>query len=191
MTNSEGTSEIRPYRISVPQADIDDLRERLTRTRWTQDLPGTGWERGVPAAYLRELAAYWAAEYDWRAQEAALNAYPQFIITIDGASVHFLHVRSAEPTATPLLLLHGWPGSIVGFLDVIGPLTDPAAHGGEPADAFHLVIPSLPGYGFSGPLTETGWTDGRTAAALAELMTRLGYTATACRAGTWAPSSPR
>jgi pimeloyl-ACP methyl ester carboxylesterase len=175
MTNSEITSEIRPYRISVPQADIDDLRERLARTRWTQDLPGTGWERGVPAAYLRELAAYWAAEYDWRAHEEALNAYPQFITTIDGASVHFLHVRSAEPTATPLLLLHGWPGSIVEFLDVIGPLTDPAAHGGEPTDAFHLVIPSLPGYGFSGPLTETGWTDGRTAAALAELMTRLGY----------------
>ena len=98
MTNNEGTPEIRPYRISVPQADIDDLRERLARTRWTQDLPGTGWERGVPAAYLRELAAYWATEYDWRAQEAALNAYPQFITTIDGASVHFLHVRSAEPT---------------------------------------------------------------------------------------------
>jgi len=166
---------IRPYRINVPQADIDDLRDRLARTRWAPGLPGTGWERGVPAAYLRELAAYWAGGYDWRAHEAALNAIPQFITTIDGAGVHFLHVRSAEPDATPLMLLHGWPGSVVEFLDVIGPLTDPAAHGGDPADAFHLVIPSLPGYGFSGPLTETGWTDGRAAAALAELMARLGY----------------
>jgi epoxide hydrolase len=168
-------AEIRPYRISVPQADVDDLRARLTRTRWASDLPGAGWSRGVPTDYLRELATYWATEYDWRAEEAALNAYPQFITTIDGADLHFLHVRSAERNARPLLLLHGWPGSIVEFLDMIGPLTDPAAHGGDPADAFHLVIPSLPGYGFSGPLTETGWTDGRTAAALAELMARLGY----------------
>jgi epoxide hydrolase len=166
---------IRPYRINVPQADIDDLRERLARTRWARDLAGVGWERGVPAAYLRELATYWANQYDWRANEAALNAYPQFITTIDGSEVHFLHVRSAEPGATPLMLLHGWPGSIVEFLDMIGPLTDPAAHGGDPAGAFHLVIPSLPGYGFSGTLTETGWTDGRAAAALVELMTRLGY----------------
>jgi pimeloyl-ACP methyl ester carboxylesterase len=166
---------LRPYRINVPQADIDDLRDRLARTRWAPGLPGTGWERGVPADYLRELAAYWADGYDWRAHEAALNAIPQFITTIDGADVHFLHVRSAEPDATPLMLLHGWPGSVVEFLDVIGPLTDPVAHGGDPADAFHLVIPSLPGYGFSGPLTETGWTDGRAAAALTELMARLGY----------------
>jgi epoxide hydrolase len=183
MTNSETTTarapsndaSIRPYRISVPQAEIDDLRERLTRTRWSRDLPGTGWERGVPVSYLRDLAAYWATEYDWRAHEAALNAYPQFITTIDGAQLHLLHVRSAEPGAAPLLLLHGWPGSIVEFTDLIGPLTDPASCGGDPADAFHLVIPSLPGYGFSGPLTETGWTDGRTAAALVELMDRLGY----------------
>ena len=168
-------TSLRPYRVHVSQAGVDDLRDRLARTRWATDLPGTGWERGVPTAYLRELAAYWAGGFDWRAQEAALNAYPQFITTIDGAGVHFLHVRSAEPGATPLLLLHGWPGSVVEFLDLIGPLTDPAAHGGTAADAFHLVIPSLPGYGFSGPLTETGWTDGRTAAALTELMARLGY----------------
>jgi epoxide hydrolase len=174
-THEATEAGILPYRISVPQADIDDLRERLDRTRWTRDLPGTGWERGVPTAYLRELAAYWAREYDWRAHEASLNALPQFITTIDGADVHFLHVRSAEPGATPLMLLHGWPGSVVEFLDMIGPLTDPVAHGGDPADAFHLVIPSLPGYGFSGPLTEAGWTDGRAAAALAGLMTRLGY----------------
>jgi pimeloyl-ACP methyl ester carboxylesterase len=186
MSNFPGTSPqsatvnateagLRPYRIHVAQADIDDLRDRLARTRWAPSLPGTGWERGVPAAYLRELAAYWAGGYDWRAHEAALNAIPQFITTIDGADVHFLHVRSAEPDATPLMLLHGWPGSVVEFLDLIGPLTDPVTHGGDPADAFHLVIPSLPGYGFSGPLTETGWTDGRAAAALAELMSRLGY----------------
>jgi epoxide hydrolase len=174
-TRTASDAGLRPFRISVPQADIDDLRQRLARTRWAGDLPGTGWERGVPTAYLRELAGYWGSGYDWRAQEAALNAYPQFITTIDGADVHFLHVRSAEPGATPLLLLHGWPGSVVEFLDLIGPLTDPAAPGGDPADAFHLVIPSLPGYGFSGPLPETGWTDGRTAGALAELMARLGY----------------
>ncbi len=174
-TQTDAEAGIRPYRISVPQADLDDLRERLARTRWTRDLPGVGWERGVPTAYLRELAAYWADKYDWRAHEAALNAYPQFITTIDGADVHFLHVRSAEPGARALMLLHGWPGSVVEFLDMTGPLTDPAAHGGDPADAFHLVIPSLPGYGFSGPLAETGWTDGRTAAALVELMARLGY----------------
>jgi pimeloyl-ACP methyl ester carboxylesterase len=174
-TDAGTDTRIRPYRISVPQADLDDLRERLARTRWARDLPGAGWERGVPTGYLRELADYWAKEYDWRAHEAALNAHAQFITTIDGAGVQFLHLRSAQPDATPLLLLHGWPGSIVEFLDMIGPLTDPAAHGGDPAGAFHLVIPSLPGYGFSGPLTETGWTDGRTAAALAELMDRLGY----------------
>ncbi len=173
--NATDTAEIRPYRIDIPQAEIDDLRDRLARTRWAAELPGTGWERGTPTGYLRELASYWASEYDWRASEKELNAYPQFITSIDGADVHFLHVRSAEPGATPLLLLHGWPGSVVEFLDVIGPLTDPVAHGGDAADAFHLVIPSLPGYGLSGPLTETGWTDGRAASALTELMDRLGY----------------
>ncbi|MGN9842147.1 epoxide hydrolase family protein [Nonomuraea sp. H19] len=175
MTNSDITPQVTPYRIEIPQADLDDLRERLRRTRWAPDLPGTGWERGVPTGYLRPLAEYWADGFDWRAQEAALNAYPQFTTTIDGANLHFLHVRSAEPDATPLMLIHGWPGSVVEFADLIGPLTDPVAHGGAAEDAFHLVIPSLPGYGFSGPLPDTGWTDGRTAAALAELMARLGY----------------
>jgi pimeloyl-ACP methyl ester carboxylesterase len=164
----QNMSDITPYTVQIPQADLDDLRDRLARTRWATDLPGTGWERGVPTEYLRELAEYWADGFDWRAQEAALNAHPQFVTAIDGADVHFLHVRSADPDATPLLLIHGWPGSVVEFLDVIEPLTT----GERP---FHLVIPSLPGYGFSGPLRETGWTDGRTAAALAELMSRLGY----------------
>ncbi|MBT2227248.1 epoxide hydrolase family protein [Nonomuraea sp. NEAU-A123] len=166
------TSDITPYTVHIPPADLDDLHERLARTRWAADLPETGWERGVPSAYLRELAGHWAEGYDWRAHEAALNAHPQFFTTIDGAGVHFLHVRSADPGAVPLMLIHGWPGSVVEFLDVIGPLTEPAAPGGT---SFHLVIPSLPGYGFSGPLRETGWTDGRTAAALVELMSRLGY----------------
>ncbi|KAA8882895.1 epoxide hydrolase [Nocardia colli] len=171
MTNNE----IRPFRIEIPQADLDDLRDRLARTRWIDDLPGTGWERGVPAAYLKELAGYWAEKFDWRATEAELNAYPQFSTTIDGQNVHFLHIRSAEADATPLLLLHGWPSSVIDFLDVIGPLTDPKAHGAPDAPAFHLVIPSLPGHGFSGPITEAGWDDGRVAAALAELMVRLDY----------------
>ena len=175
MTHADATQEIRPYQINVPEEEIEDLRFRLRRTRWAPDLPGTGWERGVPAAYLGKLADYWAAGFDWRAQEAALNEFPQYITAIDGARVHFLHIRSAEPEATPLLLLHGWPGSVVEFTDIIGPLTDPASHGGRAGQAFHLVIPSLPGYGFSGPLPGPGWTDGRAAAALAELMARLGY----------------
>jgi epoxide hydrolase len=168
MTNTE----IRPFRIHIPQADLDDLRNRLARTRWIDDLPGTGWERGVPAGYLKDLAAYWAGKFDWRAAEAELNGFPQFITTIDGQDVHFLHVRSPRPDATPLLLIHGWPGSVADFLGMINPLTDPRDAG---APAFHLVIPSLPGHGFSGPVTEPGWNDGRVAAALAQLMARLGY----------------
>jgi len=168
MTNTE----IRPFRIEVPTATLDDLRGRLARTRWADDLPGTGWERGVPASDLKELVAYWSAKYDWRAAEASLNQYPQFITTVDGQDVHFLHVRSAQPAAIPLLLLHGWPGTPADYLEMISPLTDPAQ---ADAPAFHLVIPSLPGHGFSGPVTEQGWNDGRIAAALAELMARLGY----------------
>jgi pimeloyl-ACP methyl ester carboxylesterase len=166
---------IRPYKIDVPEADLVDLRERLGRTRWPAPLPGAEWSRGVPVDYLRQLVAYWADGYDWRAQEAKLNAYPQFVTEIDGEQIHFLHVRSPEPDATPLVLSHGWPGSIVEFLDVIGPLTDPRAHGGDPADAFHVVVPSLPGFGFSGKPTETGWDSNRIARAYAELMRRLGY----------------
>ncbi|MGW3359708.1 epoxide hydrolase family protein [Streptomyces bungoensis] len=163
-----------PFRIDIPQAQLDDLHRRLDATRWPDELPGVGWDRGVPLSYLKELVAYWRTAFDWRASEARLNAYPQFIEEIDGARVHFLHVRSPEPDATPLLLTHGWPGSVAEFLDVIGPLTDPRAHGGDPADAFHLVIPSIPGYGFSS-LTETGWDTPRIARAWAELMARLGY----------------
>lgn len=163
-----------PFRIDIPQAQLDDLHRRLDATRWPDELPGVGWDRGVPVGYLKELAEYWRTSFDWRAAEAQLNAHPQFVEEIDGAQVHFLHVTSPEPDATPLLLTHGWPGSVAEFLDVIGPLTDPRAHGGDPAEAFHLVIPSIPGYGFS-TLTETGWDTPRIARAWAELMARLGY----------------
>jgi len=174
-TTHPSDTTIRPFRIDVPQADLDDLRDRLARTRWPDELGGVGWSRGVPVGYLRELAEYWRTSYDWRKHEARLNQLPQFTTTIDGANLHFLHVRSPEPAATPLLLLHGWPGSVVEFLELVGPLTDPAANGGDPADAFHLVIPSLPGFGFSGPVAEPGLSYGRMAAVLVELMARLGY----------------
>ena len=166
---------IEAFRIDVPQADLDDLRERLARTRWGAQLPGAEWERGVPVGYLRELAEHWATKYDWRAAEAELNRRPQFVTRVDGQRFHFVHVKSAEPAALPLVLCHGWPGSVVEFLDVVGPLTDPRAHGGDPADAFDVVIPSLPGFAFSGPASEPGWDSRRIATALAELMRRLGY----------------
>jgi pimeloyl-ACP methyl ester carboxylesterase len=176
---------IRPFRIDIAQADLDDLRQRLQRTRWPDELPGVGWTRGVPLGYLKELAAYWADGYDWRKQEARLNQHPQFTTTIDGANVHLLHIRSPEPDAVPLILTHGWPGSVVQFLNVIGPLTNPRAHGGEAADAFHLVIPSLPGYGFSGPTRQAGWTTDRVANAWAQLMARLGYQRYGAQGGDW------
>jgi epoxide hydrolase len=166
---------IRPFRIEVPESDLEDLRDRLAHTRWPEELPGVGWSRGVPLGYLKELSDYWRTEYDWRHQEARLNEVSQFTTDIDGATVHFLHVVSPEAGALPLILTHGWPGSIVEFLDVIGPLTDPRAHGGDPADSFHVVIPSIPGFGLSGPTHETGWTTARIAKAWAELMDRLGY----------------
>ncbi|NUT36884.1 MAG: epoxide hydrolase [Hamadaea sp.] len=168
MTNA---IEIRPYRIDVDQAELDDLKARIAATRWPAQVAGVGWSRGVPVDYLRELATYWAQEYDWRAAERELNQYPQFTAEIDGQRIHFLHVRSAHEDATPLLLLHGWPGSVVEFLDVIGPLTDPE----DPADAFHLVIPSHPNFGFSGPASDAGWDSYRIASAYKELMAALGY----------------
>jgi pimeloyl-ACP methyl ester carboxylesterase len=177
--------EIQPFRIAIPQADLDDLRDRLARTRWPDQLPGAGWTQGVPLDYLKDLVEYWRSSYDWRKHEARLNELPQFTITIDGANVHFLHVRSPEPGALPLVITHGWPGSFVEFLDVIGPLTDPQAHGADPADAFHLVIPSIPGYGFSGPTRDAGWTNSRIAGAWAELMRRLGYERYGAQGGDW------
>jgi epoxide hydrolase len=168
-------TEIRPFRIEVPEADLDDLRERLVRTRWPDALPGVGWDDGVPLGYLRELAEYWRTSYDWREHEARLNELAQFTTTIDGQRLHFLHVRSPEPQALPLLVTHGWPGSVVEFTEVIGPLANPRDHGGDPSDAFHVVAPSIPGFGFSGPMRETGWNLHRITATFAELMKRLGY----------------
>ena len=164
MTNTH--SDIRPFRIDVPQAELDDLADRLARVRWTDELPDAGWDYGVPLTEVRRLAEYWRDRYDWRAWEAKLNAYPQFTTEIDGQNVHFLHVRSPEPDAFPLILTHGWPGSVVEYLRVIEPLT---------AAGFDLVIPSLPGFGFSGPTTDRGWGTARTARAWGELMRRLGH----------------
>jgi pimeloyl-ACP methyl ester carboxylesterase len=169
------TNEIQPFTIAIPQAALDDLRDRLARTRWPDELPGVGWSRGVPLDYLKQLTAYWRDTYDWREQEAKLNQFPQFTTEIDGQTIHFLHVRSPEPSALPLLLIHSWPGSIAEFARLIGPLTDPRAHGGDAADAFHVVVPSIPGFGFSLPVREAGWTSGRVARACVELMNRLGY----------------
>jgi pimeloyl-ACP methyl ester carboxylesterase len=174
-TGTTETTEITPFRVEIPQADLDDLHRRLAAARFPRPLPGAAWERGVPVDYLRDLAGYWRDGYDWRRHEARLNEFPQFTTTIDGQRIHFLHVRSPNPDATPLLLIHGWPGSVVEFLDSIEPLTNPEAHGGEPADAFHVVIPSIPGHGFSTPLSGAGWTPDRIAAAFAELMHRVGY----------------
>jgi epoxide hydrolase len=168
-------SKISPYRIDIPQGALDDLRDRLGRTRWPDELPGAGWDLGVPLDYLKGLAEYWATTYGWRRQEAALNEFAQFTTLIDDQNVHFLHVRSPEPEALPLLITHGWPGSIAEFLDIISPLVDPAAHGGDPSDAFHVIAPSIPGFGFSGPTHETGWNTVRVAHAWVELMRRLGY----------------
>ena len=169
-------AEIRPFRIEVPQADLDDLDARLARIRWPDELPEVGWDYGVPLQYVKGLTERWRSSYDWRSWESRLNQYPQFTTTIDGQNIHFLQIRSPNRDALPLILTPGWPGSIVEFLDVIGPLSDPAAHGGDPADAFELIIPSLPGYGFSGPTHERRWSNHRIARAWAELMGRLGYT---------------
>ncbi|WP_327583090.1 epoxide hydrolase [Nonomuraea sp. NBC_00507] len=170
--------EIKRFRIEMPQADLEDLKERLRRTRWAGQLPGGGWSRGVPVEYLRELAAYWADGFDWRAQEAKLNAFPQFTTAIDGQTIHFLHVRSPEPDALPLIITHSWPNSVAELLDVIGPLTDPRGHGLDPDMAFHVVAPSLPGFAFS-PFPEPAdgrpWSIERVARTWAELMRRLGY----------------
>jgi pimeloyl-ACP methyl ester carboxylesterase len=173
---SAGPTAIRPFSVRFPEADLDDLRRRIAAAR----LPGrelvADRSQGVQLATIRELARYWATEHDWRACEARLNALPQFVTEIDGVDIHFIHVRSPHPDALPLVMTHGWPGSVVELLGAVGPLTDPTAHGGRAEDAFHLVLPSLPGYGFSGEPAEPGWESGRIARAWATLMERLGYT---------------
>ncbi|MEE8599731.1 epoxide hydrolase family protein [Euzebya tangerina] len=172
--NTEPNS-IAPFTIDIADSALDDLTDRLARTRWPTPLAGDGWDRGVPVPYLRELAEYWRTGYDWRVHEARVAALPHFTTTVEAQPIHFVHVRSDQPDALPLLLTHGWPGSFLEFLDVIGPLTDPASHGGNPADAFDVVIPSMPGFGFSPAPTTPGWTSDRMAAAYAVLMDRLGY----------------
>jgi len=182
---------IRPFRIDIAQAEVDDLRERLRHTRWPDELPGAGWDYGIPLDHVRELAEQWRTEYDWREHESRLNEFPQFTSTIDGQNIHFLHVRSHGPRAIPLLLTHGWPGSVVEFEKVIGPLVDPSAHGADAADAFHVVAPSIPGFAFSGPTHETGWDVKRVAAAFAQLMNRLGYDRYGAQGGDWGSAISR
>jgi hypothetical protein len=181
----ETASAIIPFTIRVSDDDLEDLRSRLARTRWPDEEPGGGWDYGIPLSYVKELAEYWQSRYDWRKHESRLNEFPQYTTTIDGQNIHFIHARSPEPDAMPLIITHGWPGSIVEFMNVIGPLTDPRGHGGDPADAFHVVAPSIPGFGFSGPTLERGWDINRIARAFAELMARLGYDRYGAQGGDW------
>ena len=175
-TAASGTSAIRPFRVEVPEEELADLRRRVAAARLPSKELVDDRSQGVQLATIRELARYWSTDYDWRRCEARLNALPQFTTEIDGVNVHFIHVRSPHPNALPLIMTHGWPGSVVELLGTLGPLTDPTAHGGEAEDAFDLVLPSIPGYGFSGEPAEFGWNAGRTATAWAQLMRRLGYT---------------
>lgn len=180
MTNS--TKLISPFTVDIPQQELDDLHARLRGARFPSPLPGDGWDTGVPVSYLRTLVEAWRS-FDWRAVESRLADIPQFTTQIDGQTIHFAHVVSPVATALPLLLTHGWPGSFLEFVDLIGPLTDPGAHGGDPADAFHVVIPSLPGFGFSTPVVAGGWTTSRIATVWVELMDRLGYDRFATQGG--------
>jgi pimeloyl-ACP methyl ester carboxylesterase len=179
------TGAIEPFEIRVEDAVLEDLRDRLARTRFPDQIDGTGWEYGLPVEYLRELVQYWRDVYDWRAAEARLNRFEHFRTEIDGQSIHFVHARSPHADAMPLLLTHGWPGSIAEFLDVTPRLTAPEAHGGRAEDAFHVVAPSLPGYGFSEPTRTRGWDTWRVARAFTELMQRLGYTRYGAQGGDW------
>jgi pimeloyl-ACP methyl ester carboxylesterase len=184
-TPAADDNAIRPFHVSVPQAALDDLRRRVLATQWPEKETVTDTSQGVPLAAMQELARYWATDYDWRKVEAKLNALPQFITMIDGLDIHFIHVRSKHKNALPLLINHGWPGSIIEQLKIIGPLTDPTAYGGRPEDAFDVVIPSMPGYGFSGKPTSPGWGPERMGRAWAELMKRLGYTRYVAQGGDW------
>ncbi|UDY34807.1 epoxide hydrolase family protein [Dermatobacter hominis] len=183
------TDEIVPFTIDVPQEQLDDLANRIRHTRWPdqETVAGTDepWKQGMPLRAAQELALHWSSGYDWRRVEATLNSFPQFRTVIDGLGIHFLHVRSPQEDALPIVLTHGWPGSVVEFLKVIGPLTDPAAHGGDPADAFHVVVPSLPGYAWSDKPDHTGWGVPRIAAAWEQLMLRLGYDRFGAQGGDW------
>lgn len=176
---------IRDFTVEIPQSALDDLQARLAMTRFPEKEPVDDWSQGIPLAYVQQVTDYWRNDYDWRRCEAALNQYPHHITEVDGVDIHFMHIRSPEPHARPMIMTHGWPGSIVEFMDVIGPLTDPASHGGEAKDAYHLVVPSLPGYGFSGKPAETGWSADKIAKAWDILMTRLGYDRYFAQGGDW------
>jgi pimeloyl-ACP methyl ester carboxylesterase len=182
---SAGAAAIRPFRFEFPEADLEDMRARIEATRWPEKETVGDQSQGVPLALIQELARYWATEYDWRECEAMLNALPQFVTEIDGLDIHFIHVRSRHEDALPLIVNHGWPGSIIEQLKLVDPLTDPTARGGSASDAFHLVIPSMPGYGFSGKPASTGWGPERMGRAWAELMRRLGYTRYVAQGGDW------
>ena len=177
--------KVRPFKVNVPDDALEDLRRRINATKWPERETVTDTSQGVQLATIQELARYWAAEHDWRKVEARLNALPQFITEIDGLDIHFIHVRSKHENALPLIVTHGWPGSIIEQLKIIDPLTNPTAHGGSASDAFHVVIPSMPGYGFSGKPTSTGWGPERMGRAWAELMKRLGYTRYVAQGGDW------
>jgi pimeloyl-ACP methyl ester carboxylesterase len=168
-------TEIRPFRVEIPDADLDDLQARLARVRWPDELDGVDWAYGTPLDHVRDLVERWRTDFNWRTHEARLNEQPQYSTTIDGQDVHFVHVRSPERDALPLICTHGWPMSVFEYLDLVGPLSDPRRHGGDPADAFHVVIPSLPGVAFSGPTADAGWDTRRVARAWVELIRRLGY----------------
>jgi len=182
------SADVVPFRLEVPEEDLADLRQRLSRARWPEPATAGGWAQGVPLSYLQELCGYWAKGYDWRAAEARLNALGQFTTTIDGLKIWFIHVRSPLKGALPLIMTHGWPGSVVEFGKVIGPLTDPVSYGGNAADAFDVVCPSLPGFGFSGKPGTAGWGVERIAAAWAQLMARLGYQRYGAQGGDWGTS---
>ena len=175
MSSTATTTEIKPFHVEIAEERLDDLRRRIAATRWPSKELVTDRSQGVQLATMQELARYWTTDYDWRKAEAKLNALPQFTTEIDGVEIHFIHARSPHENALPLIMTHGWPGSVMELLETVGPLTDPTANGGEAEDAFHLVLPSVPGYGFSSEPTELGWDFGRIAAAWAQLMNRLGY----------------
>jgi pimeloyl-ACP methyl ester carboxylesterase len=176
---------VRPFKIHVEDSVLEDLKERLARTRWPEQVEGSGWEYGVDLAYMKELVAYWQASYDWRKEEQKLNELPQFTTKIDGLEIHFVHVRSKHRDALPLVIVHGWPGSFVEFTKIIPMLTDPEKHGGKAEDAFHVVCPSLPGFGFSSKPKERGWSSQRMAETMAKLMARLGYERYGAQGGDW------
>jgi pimeloyl-ACP methyl ester carboxylesterase len=182
-TTVETATDIRSFHVEIPEEQLEELRRRIEATRWPSKELVDDRSQGVQLETLKALSRYWATEYDWRKAEAKLNALPQFITEIDGVEIHFIHVRSQHEDALPLIVTHGWPGSVIELLETVGPLTDPTAHGGRAEDAFHLVLPSLPGYGFSGEPNEVGWDAGRTAQAWAELMQRIGYTRYAAQGG--------